>query len=214
MMKPSLQARLALGSMAVALFTTGCMTNAVTFSTATRFGIEIATTDQSPGAKVGYQRFEGTTMPFRHEEDGTMLAEAYPLVAGFGYSTGGLIPVISTQPMGTRIRQVFATGEAAKETTAPAVVLSALNAEAARVGIAPKEPRELAGQILATLRSVPAERQADAFEILSEELGTTVTNMEQARDAVQDAGSGIGDAGAPALTRARTRINVLLVGER
>jgi hypothetical protein len=204
-------------SLGCAVVLSGCMTNAVVFKTATRFAIEIQTTEEQPGVKVGYQRFEGVTMPLRTprtdangrtiEGGGELLPEAYPVLAGFMQSSSGFWPS-PTRPIGTTIKQVFATGDAAALDDAPAAVLSALDLSLAPVeGMPSKAGSDSAKRLIDLIRSVKEENGPRAWEILSSELGKPIANADEAKAAIQDAAEKEGMQ--PVLARAIERIEPL-----
>lgn len=101
----------------------GCAKDAVIFSTSTRLGIELNTTEGGQqGVRIGYKRSEGVTMPQR-KEDGTLRDEAYPVFAAFRFDTGSvLLAGLGT----TEIDQRFATGDAANAATSSESALSAM----------------------------------------------------------------------------------------
>jgi len=201
----------------VCLASTACMKDTVAFHTATRLAIEIQTSEEQPGVNVGYRRLEGVTMPLRVSPDGAdgtkdgkgnaLVPDAYPVLAGFMTSSSGLWPN-GARPLGTRIKQVFATGRAAKQLNAPAAVISALDAKAAPlVGMPSREGSRLGRELLKALDEVPDERQAAAFAVLTEELDAPISDRKGARAAVQDRA---GTPGSEArLERALGRIRVL-----
>jgi hypothetical protein len=204
-------------SLGGAVIGSACMTNAVVFKTATRFAVEIQTTEEQPGVKVGYQRFEGVTMPLRTptrdeagnpiEGGGELLPEAYPVLAGFMQSSSGFWPS-PERPLGTTIKQVFATGEAAGLDGAPAAVLSALDLSVApKEGMPSKQGSDSARQLLELLRRVEPRNQLEAWRILSSELDKEITDANAAKAAIQDAASD--ESMDPVLARAIERIQPL-----
>jgi hypothetical protein len=106
------------------------------------------------------------------------------------------------------VKQVFATGAAAREPRAPVAVISALDPNAAPlVGMPSQTGTELGRELLAALRDVPAARHDQVFEVLSRELGASVSSMDEARGAVQIAAGEEGKE--PALERALTAVRGL-----
>ena len=96
------------------LGTTGCISNAVVFSTSTRLGIEISAAEGGQQhALIGYKRFEGVTMPMR-EDQGELISEAYSIYAFYKLETGSLL-LPDLKPI--QVDQRFAMGEAALAAT-------------------------------------------------------------------------------------------------
>jgi hypothetical protein len=191
----------------------GCFTDALVFQTSTRLGVEIVTTEEQPGVKFGYTRFEGATMPLRRDGEAQsreVLPEAFPIVAAFGHDTGGFLPVGGERQRGMRTLQIFATGDAATDAAGP-VVRSFAAASPALVGIPPEEERRLARELLLLLDALPEAQRPAAYDAVGAELGRDVRTMNGARDAVQDAGSSPDNAAA--LRRALERVRPLAAQE-
>lgn len=105
----------------VLLTTWGC-SNALVFSTSTLTAIDLnAVENGQQTVTVGYKRFEGVVMPVRKEKDGPARREAFSVLAASSYDTGGLQLSSLT---GTKVKTVFATGEAAAQANAPKAVAS------------------------------------------------------------------------------------------
>ena len=119
----SINAGFAISLALSAAFFLGCAKDAVVFSTSTRLGIELNTTEAGQqGVRIGYKRSEGVTMPQR-KEDGTVREEAYPVFAAFRFDTGS---VLLAGLGATKIDQRFATGEAADSATKTEQSLAAM----------------------------------------------------------------------------------------
>jgi hypothetical protein len=115
---------------------TGCARDAIVFGTSTRFGIELNTTEAGQqGARVGYKRAEGVTMPTRYREvtttpdggkkkgDWKLRDKAFPVFAAFRFDTGSLLLAgLGT----TEVEQRFATGQAAVSATSTAEGIQAM----------------------------------------------------------------------------------------
>lgn len=86
----------------------------VIFSTVSTFGVELSAAEGGqPGARVGYNRFEGVTMPHRYVE-GKEDPKTYSVRSISEFESGPLfLPTIGEATRGVKVIQVFATGEAA-----------------------------------------------------------------------------------------------------
>lgn len=98
-----------------ALALAGCSTNTVVFTTATRLGVEINSTEPGQqGAHVGYERFEGAIMPMvatDKEQAESRLDEAYPIYSRHYFHIGSLKPkFLGGEGRGIVVIQAFATG--------------------------------------------------------------------------------------------------------
>ncbi len=138
--------------------TAGC-SNALIFATSTLTAIDLnAVENGQQTVTVGYKRFEGVVMPVRKDKDGPARQHAFSVLAASSYDTGGLQ---LTNLTGTKVKTVFATGEAAAQTNAPKAVASLFAAFSG--DLFSPEAAFLLGETNDTLRSLSAPRDTQAI---------------------------------------------------
>jgi hypothetical protein len=116
----------------VALSSNGCA-NAIVFATSYQLGIEVnAVENGQQTARVAVSKTEGVTMPvckdperWPLEDCDDLRKQAYSTISMSDLQTGTLLLGALTT---TRVRQVFATGDAAKEASAPKAVSETFSA--------------------------------------------------------------------------------------
>jgi hypothetical protein len=150
------------------VYGSGC-SNAIVFSTATITAIDISAAEAGQQhVVVGYKRTEGVVMPVRENKDGAVRDEAFSTLSAMHYETGGFF---TPNRDGTRIRSVFATGEAAKQQNAPKSVMKAFNAFAG--DLFSDEAKFLSDEIAGTLTGLRGDRQKKGVDAVWKALAGT-----------------------------------------
>jgi len=91
----------------------GCKSNHLIFTTYTKVGLDVSTTDGQPtSALFGYKRFEGAIIPVDVDEQEMVGDPEIPKDARSVYAA---IDLENSWLQGLKIYQVFATGEAATQ---------------------------------------------------------------------------------------------------
>lgn len=116
--QPWYVAKPTLAAMTAAILS-GCASNTVVMTTATRIGLDINASEPGlQGAHFGYDRFEGVIMPIVSTDKAgqtTYLGDAYPIYSRHHVHVGSfLLDLIGNEDAGVRVVQSLATGEAAK----------------------------------------------------------------------------------------------------
>jgi len=137
--KPWYVAKPALAAMTAAILS-GCASNTVVMTTATRIGLDINASEPGlQGAHFGYDRFEGVIMPIvstNKQGETIYLGDAYPIYSRHYVHVGSLILDFTTNTnAGVKVVQSLATGKAAKMPAVRTAVSNQFNTLMGRNGV-------------------------------------------------------------------------------